>query len=146
MYYQRSPNHFEFFGIDIIADEAGDCWFIEANRLPGLESSKNNLLEEDEFYNDMMEQVLRIVLQPILPVVASSSTENCCWQQVTSAASVTDIVTSNSIVETPRSSHSAGKIQQQDGEGNVEGLFKNLFKWKMFVTSERKRILTTFNT
>jgi hypothetical protein len=32
MQYQRSSHHFEFFGIDIIADEDNECWFIEANR------------------------------------------------------------------------------------------------------------------
>ena len=29
---QISSNHFEFFGIDIIADEFGKCWMVEANR------------------------------------------------------------------------------------------------------------------
>ena len=29
---QRSPRHFEFFGLDVVADKAGGCWLIEANR------------------------------------------------------------------------------------------------------------------
>ena len=29
---QRSPHHFEFFGLDIVADRHGECWLIEANR------------------------------------------------------------------------------------------------------------------
>lgn len=32
MNIQRSPLHFEFFGIDIICDDDGGCWMIEANR------------------------------------------------------------------------------------------------------------------
>ena len=32
MSQQRSPFHFEFFGIDVIADEADNCWLIEINR------------------------------------------------------------------------------------------------------------------
>ncbi|KAJ1427693.1 tubulin-tyrosine ligase family-domain-containing protein, partial [Ochromonadaceae sp. CCMP2298] len=51
---QRGGQHFEFFGIDVIADSAGACWFIEANRLPGLESSSNNKDDEDVMYDEMM--------------------------------------------------------------------------------------------
>jgi Tubulin-tyrosine ligase family len=29
---QRSADHFEFFGLDIIPDQAGKCWLIEINR------------------------------------------------------------------------------------------------------------------
>lgn len=32
MAHQSSPLHFEFFGIDVIADASGGCWLIEANR------------------------------------------------------------------------------------------------------------------
>jgi hypothetical protein len=32
MRHQSSARHFEFFGMDVIADEQGDCWLIEANR------------------------------------------------------------------------------------------------------------------
>ena len=32
MQEQGSARHFEFFGIDIIADTAGQCWLVEANR------------------------------------------------------------------------------------------------------------------
>ncbi len=40
--------------------------FIDSYRLPGLESSKNNLKEEDELYDEMMTSVLKIVLYPSL--------------------------------------------------------------------------------
>ena len=33
MQHQISPLHFEFFGIDVIADASGQAWLIEANRL-----------------------------------------------------------------------------------------------------------------
>eukprot|EP01038_Epipyxis_sp_PR26KG_P009454 gene9454-12738_t len=61
MKYQTNKNNFEFFGIDVIADTDGHCWLIEANRLPGLESSKNNKDEEDLFYNEMMISLLKIL-------------------------------------------------------------------------------------
>lgn len=32
MQEQTSERHFEFFGIDVIADTAGQCWLVEANR------------------------------------------------------------------------------------------------------------------
>lgn len=35
MSHQKSPNFFEFFGLDVIADESCKCWLIEVNRLPG---------------------------------------------------------------------------------------------------------------
>jgi hypothetical protein len=65
MKYQRSQHHFEFFGIDVIVDEDGTCWIIEANRLPGLEASKNNLFEEDDMYDHMMTSLLNIITAPV---------------------------------------------------------------------------------
>ncbi len=32
MQEQSSARHFEFFGIDIIADSSNHCWLVEANR------------------------------------------------------------------------------------------------------------------
>ena len=32
MAVQLSACHFEFFGIDVIADTSGECWFVEGNR------------------------------------------------------------------------------------------------------------------
>lgn len=65
MSQQKNPNNFDFYGIDIIADECGGCWLIEANRLPGLESSSNNKVEEDRMYDDMMMSLLTIVTAPL---------------------------------------------------------------------------------
>lgn len=36
MRHQASSLHFEFFGLDLIADQSGRCWLIEANRCDDL--------------------------------------------------------------------------------------------------------------
>jgi hypothetical protein len=78
MSHQRNSNNFEFFGIDIIADEDGACWFIEANRLPGLESSLLNKLQEDNLYNEMMLSLLKIVTYPLVsPYYLNQDINNC---------------------------------------------------------------------
>ena len=79
MSQQTSATHFEFFGIDVIADTDGVCWLVEANRLPGLESSKNNKEAEDVMYDDMMESLLRLVLSPVLPSLAAPCASGGEW-------------------------------------------------------------------
>eukprot|EP00752_Nemacystus_decipiens_P008983 g8020.t1 len=66
MEHQANPNHFEFLGLDIIADRAGGVWLMEANRLPGLQSSKQNLEEENQVYDDMMQGILQLLVLPAL--------------------------------------------------------------------------------
>lgn len=61
--HQASIAHFEFFGIDIIADVDHNCWLLECNRLPGLKSSVNNLEEEDNFYSSMILSLIKLSLQ-----------------------------------------------------------------------------------
>ncbi|CAM9193019.1 unnamed protein product [Chrysoparadoxa australica] len=63
---QSSPHHFEFFGLDIIADQSGRVWLIEANRMPGLQSSKQNKEKEDVFYNDMILRLVCLVTRHLL--------------------------------------------------------------------------------
>ena len=58
MKYQKNIKCFEFFGIDVLVDSFGKCWIVEANRLPGLESSKQNKVEEDHMYDTMMMELL----------------------------------------------------------------------------------------
>ena len=66
MQEQRSPDHFEFFGIDVIADADGECWLIEINRVPGLESSNNRCKpQEDDLFDEMMLSLLQMVLAPL---------------------------------------------------------------------------------
>ena len=65
--HQASQHHFEFYGLDYIANEDGQCYLIEVNRLPGLESSSCNKIQEDMFYDTMMMQLLKrvVVTQPL---------------------------------------------------------------------------------
>lgn len=63
---QRSAQHFDLYGLDVIADAHGAVHLLELNRLPGLESSANNRQAEDEMYDDMMLHLLRIVLRGLL--------------------------------------------------------------------------------
>lgn len=67
MRHQKSQFHFEFFGIDILADESHNCWLLECNRLPGLASSFNNLEAENRFYDTMITSLLILVLKYSLP-------------------------------------------------------------------------------
>jgi hypothetical protein len=63
---QRRAGHFEFFGIDVIADADGECWLIEVNRVPGLESSNNRCKpQEDAMFDEMMLSTLQMVLAPL---------------------------------------------------------------------------------
>eukprot|EP00903_Cladosiphon_okamuranus_P010040 g9520.t1 len=66
MQHQASPDHFEFLGLDIIADRVGGVWLMEANRLPGLQSSTQNLEEENQVYDGMMQDILRLLVLPAL--------------------------------------------------------------------------------
>ena len=76
MRHQRSPIHFEFFGIDIVADVHHNCWLLECNRLPGLASSANNLAEEDNFYDAMMTSLLLLALKDSLSTFATDYLKN----------------------------------------------------------------------
>jgi hypothetical protein len=152
MIYQENEKNFEFFGFDIIADENGNCWLIEVNRLPGLESSKNNLIEEDHMYNEMMLSILKIILFPFFEKKVSfyletsedgqkseavaesnkiqelkehySHLDSGSWTEVTNLA-VTDIESEESIISSSSSSSN----------------YKNLLKWKLFTRTHRKDIL-----
>jgi len=65
MQKQKCRDHFEFYGIDVVADEQGRCWLLEVNRLPGLESSLLNKEAEDCMYDTMMASLIRIVSKPL---------------------------------------------------------------------------------
>ena len=130
MKYQASQHNFEFVGIDIIVDQSGQCWLLEANRLPGLESSNNNKDVEDCMYDEMMRLLLDIVLKP-LSVEADSyapsfknegldETHPPRWQQVREASSSRD----NYSIDTPS--------------------WKNLFSWKAFTRKLRPDMMVSF--
>ena len=44
MQEQLSPLHFEFFGIDVIADSMGASWLVEANRYNSSTSNASHSL------------------------------------------------------------------------------------------------------
>ncbi|CAM9385865.1 unnamed protein product [Sphacelaria rigidula] len=66
MEHQAGTGHFEFLGLDVLADEMGGVWLIEVNRLPGLQSSEQNMKQEDEMYDTMMVDVVNLLVLPEL--------------------------------------------------------------------------------
>jgi len=118
MQEQISPHHFEFFGIDIIADRDGVCWLLEVNRLPGLESSIQNKAEEDIMYDEMMLSLLRIVLAPLVneqeQEQGKEQTVGGMWDTVNSSSS-----SSSNTVGAPT--------------------FKNTFSWRAYTKKKEIR-------
>ena len=89
-------------------------------RLPGLESSKNNQLQEDVFYNTMMDSLLRMVLSrtslgSMFPF-GSPETIAGDWEQVKS-----------------------GYLQGED-QFHREHMFKNLLSWKAHTLTSANRM------
>jgi hypothetical protein len=114
---QTNSNNFEFFGIDVIADESGNCYLLEANRLPGLESSHNSYREQENImYDTMMTSLLSIVLSPLVQQNEPSSNEPTInmWRQVYSGSDACNM--------------------------NSNVTFKNIFNWAAFVKKNRKRL------
>jgi hypothetical protein len=99
-----------------------DCYLLF--RLPGLESSDNNRIEEDLFYDDMMRDVLRIVLREPSSVSKVSSVEELNrehrdvigrWEYVASPSALSDVTSGET--------------------------YKNLFSWKAFTRRNRNKVL-----
>ena len=118
MSQQKNPNNFDFYGIDIIADECGGCWLIEANRLPGLESSSNNKVEEDRMYDDMMMSLLTIVTAPLTGKTLSRA-DYGLWDIVSSYDNTSSIFVNTASSDT----------------------WKNTFSWKAFTMKNRDIVL-----
>ncbi len=128
MKYQTSPHHFEFFGIDVIADESGICWLLEVNRLPGLEASAQNKKDEDAMYDSMMLSLLRIVLVPLRKGQDDDcSGDSALWETV----------------------HDV-QVGQMQGEEEEDGIapfnskapcWKNTFSWRAFTRKKHNRSL-----
>jgi hypothetical protein len=117
-------------------------------RLPGLESSKNNQVQEDAMYDTMMTALLRIVLQPVVPALAvSGDGEKGLWDTIrvgTSAAVDTeaesdDVSSPRTIPDstTPFSTSAPASPLPNNG-------WKNLLKWKAFTHTNRQKILAEF--
>lgn len=123
MAQQRSGHHFDFFGIDIIADEGGKVWLIECNRLPGLESSSNNKVHEDVMYNGMMTSLLSLVTRPLV-----SQTDQPQDFDVIGAREGQWVC-----VKGPASSSTINVSSNE--------LWKNTFTWKAFTRKNRDSIV-----
>ena len=131
---QRSEKHFEFFGIDIIVDSSGDCWLIEINRLPGLESSNNRMKEfEDTLYDNMMTRLLEIVLCTASEGNWSSEFDMAQWIVVREGTEGSDSLhgTSREVNDTRDSSCEKG----------TDECFINVLKWKMYTRKVRSHVL-----
>lgn len=124
--HDQQPQNFEFCGLDVIADEDGRCWLIEINRLPGLESSKNNKVVEDNMYDRMMMSLLQIVLRPLLPspnvaTASASDVEQSMWREVW-----------------PNQNNGDSVLGQ-------EVLLHNMLRWKLHIKRHRAAVLAEFN-
>jgi len=145
---QTSRHHFEFFGLDLIADTSGRCWLIEINRLPGLESSKQNKKQEDEFYNTMMSSLLHIVLHPVMknwfPDITfqpPSSSENDSWILISKP---------HDTMEPPEVKCNPNVFKFTDTsdvgglDPTVAATWKNTLRWKAFTRKNRHKVLASF--
>ena len=119
MKYQTNENHFEYFGIDIIIDEYNTCYLIEVNRLPGLESSNNNFIEENQFYDKMMSSLLNIVMKPIFKTYNESEVDQGLWKKIREPNE--DMIISS---DSPT--------------------WKNLFQWKAYTRKQRSKIMIRY--
>lgn len=153
---QRSPLHFEFVGLDIICDAYGECYLLEVNRLPGLESSKNRCKpQEDNLYNEMMAELLRLVLsrpEHHVPACPSSLLEPTAGNMEArgsdaNAASGPGMVLDSSVTKATETG--TGGLWREVREGNPSTeccltstlLFKNLFSWKAFTKKNRNSLI-----
>ncbi len=141
---QRSKHHFEFYGIDIIADEDGHCWLLEINRLPGLESSKLNKVEEDRMYDTMMESLLHIVL---LPLRKSDDACNYGLWEVVHGPTAQDMQMCSqgrAFIHQNAAAHvatDAGSDILFNGE-----TWSNIFSWRAFTKRKENRKAIVFDT
>ena len=94
---------------------------MEVNRLPGLESSKNNFHGENALFNNMMLLLLQLVTQDCLPVALSTK-----QQQQQQECDDWYFV------------HS---VDESVVFGEASLLWKNSLKWKTFTYQQRQQLL-----
>jgi hypothetical protein len=149
---QISKNNFEFFGIDVIADIDGNCWLLEVNRLPGLESSSLNTADEDVMYDTMMTSLLRIVLQPLQSKYNHSNNSNMSsddeqqhndtnyglWEIVHAPSDNERILSSKGLATVHPGA--SDKVPPILDESNYNGdVWKNIFSWRAFTKKRSNR-------
>ena len=131
MKYQISANHFEFFGIDVIADDSGECWLLEINRLPGLEASVQNKEEEDKMYDAMMLSLLRIVLQPLQNGEKEESD--------TATSGLRHVAGMWEVVHAIDAGQKDGGVSESEWLGSHAPCWKNTFNWRAFTKKKHNR-------
>jgi len=160
MQIQRSQHHFEFFGIDIIADVSGASWLIEINRylqlkpmstyifylystssfrLPGLESSSNNKAAEDAFYDEMMHELLSIVLQPLRSDAddeASAAATLRSWVQVNHG-----VQQEPATIEDGDSNGTSNHLKH--GDFALPACHFNTLRWKLLTRQLRGKVMVS---
>lgn len=150
---QRSPHHFEFFGIDVMADSMGECWLIEINRVPGLEASKNRCQPmEEAMFDEMMRSTLKMVLAPLVGNQGSSGDVSSSDGIKTVHKEEKDVAEGRSVFNMDKrppysltSSSPYGFWRQvgtaaPDSHTSSPFLFKNLFNWKAFTTKNKDKL------
>jgi hypothetical protein len=116
-------------------------------RLPGLESSKNNQVQEDAMYDTMMTALLRIVLQPVVPALAvSGDGEKGLWDTVRVGSNAAVGVGSESNLSSPGTMTDATTPSTTSAPASPlpNNGWKNLLKWKAFTHANRQKILAEF--
>jgi hypothetical protein len=116
-------------------------------RLPGLESSKNNQVEEDAMYDTMMTALLRIVLQPVVPALAvSGDGEKGLWDTIRVGSNTAVGVGSESNLSSPGTMTDATTSSSTSAPASPvpNNGWKNLLKWKAFTHANRQKILAEF--
>jgi hypothetical protein len=148
-----SSTTFEFCGLDIIADETNQCYLIEINRLPGLESSNNNLQEENEMYDEMMlsllhhvalppvYEMLQIIYDPSSPQITTKQWELVLERQVVERTILNSRRTNNL---TPTTKNNMNQNHSQQEQGEI--LLANLLRWKMYTVKYRRQVLAIHNS
>jgi hypothetical protein len=159
MQEQRSPGHFEFFGIDVMADAEGSCWLIEINRVPGLETSNNRCKPQEEaMFDEMMSSTLRMVLTPLndtdvstseeikndsIDIDSSSSGERkreTVFDTPTILAKKASQLPQHPLPVTPIGFWRQVSEAHPDSHCSSSLVFKNLFNWKAFTSKNKSKL------
>lgn len=102
------------------------------SRLPGLESSKANKIQEDSLYDEMMSLLLQIVTQPL---VADTSVTSCSVPSVQ--------IDAGAEIKTHQYTHGFWNLVQGPSpvEFGSENLWKNLLNWRAFTRKNRSKVM-----
>jgi len=97
--------------------------------LPGLESSNNNKIEEDKFYDEMMSSLLKIVLNSILingEQIRKPFKDVGFWEYV--------------LLKYNDSKDHDSSHDDNNNNNIKDESWKNLLKWKLFTRYNRNKV------